>query len=69
LNELGVDSAYQGRGIGKELVAGLWKIAQSRGCRGMWVLTDESNLAAKKVYAGSGGIRQTVQVMFQWGDT
>jgi hypothetical protein len=35
----------------------------------MWVLADESNLAAKEVYAGSGGIRQTVQGMFQWGDT
>jgi [ribosomal protein S18]-alanine N-acetyltransferase len=69
LNEFGVDSAYRGRGIGRQLVATLWEIAQSRGCRGMWVLTDESNTPAKKVYADTGGARQGDQVMFQWGDT
>jgi ribosomal protein S18 acetylase RimI-like enzyme len=69
LNELGVDAAYRGRGIGSALVSALWELAQSRSCRGMWVLTDEANAAAKKVYGGTGGIRQADQVMFQWGDT
>jgi ribosomal protein S18 acetylase RimI-like enzyme len=69
LNELGVDAAYRGRGIGSALVSALWELAQSRGCRGMWVLTDEANAAAKKVYGGTDGIRQADQVMFQWGDT
>jgi ribosomal protein S18 acetylase RimI-like enzyme len=68
LNELGVDAAYRGRGIGQQLVAHLWELAQSRGCRGMWVLTDESNAAANKVYAATGGIRQPDQVMFAWGE-
>jgi ribosomal protein S18 acetylase RimI-like enzyme len=66
LNELGVDEAYRGRGIGKELVAELWTFAQSRGCRAMWVLTDESNVAAHKVYAGAGGVRGESQLMFEW---
>jgi ribosomal protein S18 acetylase RimI-like enzyme len=69
LNELGVDEAHRGRGIGRELVAKLWEIAQSRGCRGMWVLTDESNVPAQKVYAGAGGIRGEAQLMFEWGQT
>lgn len=69
LNELGVDAAYRGRGIGQELVAKLWQVAQSRGCRGMWVLTDESNVPATKVYRGAGGVRQADAVMFQWGET
>jgi ribosomal-protein-alanine N-acetyltransferase len=69
LNELAVDAAYRGRGIGKELVARLWELAQDRGCRGMWVLTDESNTAANKVYAGAGGIRQADQVMVGWGES
>jgi ribosomal protein S18 acetylase RimI-like enzyme len=68
LNELGVDVAYRGRGIGRELVSTLWTIAQSRGCRGMWVLTDDSNPAALKVYAAAGGVRLPAQVMFQWGE-
>jgi [ribosomal protein S18]-alanine N-acetyltransferase len=69
LNELGVDAAYRGRGIGTELVAKLWEIAQDRGCRGMWVLTADSNPAALKVYATAGGTRlPDPQVMFQWGE-
>jgi ribosomal protein S18 acetylase RimI-like enzyme len=70
LNELGVDPAFRGRAIGKKLVANLWEIAQSRGCRGMWVLTDDENPAALKVYAGAGGARlPEAQVMFGWGET
>ena len=70
LNELGVDAAYRGRGIGKELVSALWEIARDRGCRGMWVLTDDANPAALKVYAGAGGTRlPEQQVMLQWGET
>ena len=69
LNELGVDSAYRGRGIGRALVAKLWEIARARGCRGMWVLTDDENVAATKTYAGAGGSRVGTEVMFQWGET
>jgi ribosomal protein S18 acetylase RimI-like enzyme len=69
LNELAVDPSHRGRGIGRALVSRLWEIAQSHGCRGMWVLTDESNAPAKKVYADTGGVRQAEQLMFQWGET
>jgi ribosomal protein S18 acetylase RimI-like enzyme len=69
LNELAVDAAYRGRGIGKELVAALWQLALRRGCRGMWVLTDDSNVPAKAVYRAAGGSGQVSQVMFQWGET
>ena len=69
LNELGVLPAYQGRGVGRALVTRLWELAAGRGCRGMWVLTDDANAAAKKVYGGTGGVRQADQVMFLWGET
>lgn len=69
LNELGVDERYRGRGIGRALVTGLWEHAQSRGCRGMWVLTDDENVAANKVYAAAGGSRARAQVMYEWGES
>lgn len=69
LNELGVDGAFRGRGIGRMLVASLWELAQSRGCRGMWVLTDDDNAAATRTYAAAGGRREGESVMFQWGET
>jgi [ribosomal protein S18]-alanine N-acetyltransferase len=68
LNELRVDAAYRGRGIARQLVGELWRLAQARGCRGMWVLVDEDNEAAQKVYAGAGGARLPAEVMFQWGE-
>jgi len=63
LNELGVDEAYRGRGIGRTLVAELWQLARARGCRGMWVLTDDDNEAANKVYSAAGGVRLPPEVM------
>jgi [ribosomal protein S18]-alanine N-acetyltransferase len=69
LNELGVAEAYRGRGIGRALVERLWEVAGERGCRGMWVLTDEANAAANKVYAAAGGVRAGAQIMYAWGQT
>jgi [ribosomal protein S18]-alanine N-acetyltransferase len=66
LNELGVDEAYRNRGIGKALVGRAWEVAQRRGCRGMWVLADEANVAAQKVHTSSGGVRGDPQLMFEW---
>jgi ribosomal protein S18 acetylase RimI-like enzyme len=69
LNELAVDEAFRGRGIGRALVAELWRLAQARGCRGMWVLTDDDNAAANKVYIAAGGGRVGAQVMYHWGES
>jgi [ribosomal protein S18]-alanine N-acetyltransferase len=67
LNELAVDEAHRGRGIGRALVGELWRLARERGCRGMWVLADEGNTAAGKVYAAAGASRVGAEVMYQWG--
>jgi hypothetical protein len=34
----------------------------------MWVLTDDANVPANKVYAAAGGTRARAEVMYQWGD-
>jgi ribosomal-protein-alanine N-acetyltransferase len=66
LNELAVDEQFRGRGIGRALVAELWRIARESGCRGMWVLTDHDNAPANKVYAVTGGTAMADQVMYEW---
>jgi len=68
LNELDVDAGYRGRGIGRALVAELWQLAQTRGARGMWALTDDDNVPANKVYSAAGGTRRRAEVMYGWGD-
>lgn len=67
LYELGVHLDHRGRGIGRSLVGRLRDLARERGCRGMWVLTDADNEAARATYRRAGGSRQDDQVMFEWG--
>jgi ribosomal protein S18 acetylase RimI-like enzyme len=66
LYELGVAQAHRRRGIGKALVAALVQLAQEAGCYGMWVLTDEDNLAALATYQAAGAARQPDTVMLGW---
>ena len=63
INEVGVAPDYQGRGVGKAVVRALLQHAESLGCREAWVLTDESNRVARRLYASTGG-RESQQVMF-----
>src|SRR4029453_16476856 len=55
INEVGVASNHQGRGIGKAVIRTLLQHAGRLGCREAWVLTDRSNDAAMRLYGSSGG--------------
>lgn len=50
LYELSVDESARRRGVGRALVEALAAFAEDRGCYGMWVLTDEDNVAARRTY-------------------
>lgn len=66
LYELGVDEAYQGRGIGTALVSALAELARTRGCFGMWVITDVDNVPARATYRRAGGVDEDGQVVYAW---
>jgi ribosomal protein S18 acetylase RimI-like enzyme len=67
LYELAVGEAARNRGIGRALVSALAELARSRGCYGMWVLTDDGNPAALRAYAAAGGTREAPDaVLFTW---
>ena len=55
INEIGVASSHQGRGIGRRMLDALLERGRALGCSEAWVLTDESNSIARKLYAGAGG--------------
>jgi aminoglycoside 6'-N-acetyltransferase I len=55
INEVGVASSHQGRGIGRRVLDALLERGRELGCTEAWVLTDESNSIARKLYAGAGG--------------
>jgi ribosomal protein S18 acetylase RimI-like enzyme len=66
LYELEVEERLRHRGLGRALVERLRELARERGCYGMWVLTDEQNVAAIATYEGSGASAEHGQVVLEW---
>lgn len=64
--ELAVDEPSRNRGIATSLVNELDSMARSRGCYGLWVLTDADNPAAPATYQAAGGQRPTTHEMITW---
>ena len=56
INEVGVDEAFQRRGLGHGLVRACLSHARTLGCESAWVLTNSGNRAARGLYAAGGGI-------------
>lgn len=55
VNEVGVAPTHQNRGVAKGLLRCLLQHARELGCGQAWVLTDQDNIPAQRVYAASGG--------------
>jgi GNAT superfamily N-acetyltransferase len=58
VNEVGVAPPYQGRGVGRRMLAALLAHARTLGCREAWVLTSYDNTAARHMYAAAGGVEE-----------
>jgi aminoglycoside 6'-N-acetyltransferase I len=55
INEVSVAPSHQRHGIGRQLLSALFRVGDSLGCREAWVLTEQSNLVAKRLYQSAGG--------------
>jgi ribosomal protein S18 acetylase RimI-like enzyme len=66
LYELGVDENARNKGVGTALVAALADRARRAACYGMWVLTDQDNVAAMRAYKAAGGIDPREHTMISW---
>lgn len=64
--ELGVAPEWRRQGIAKALLLRLVAIARDRDCYGMWVLTDNDNVAAVASYTSAGAIRDSSPAVFEW---
>ena len=64
INEVGVAGSHRGRGVGKTMMARMLEHARTLGCSEAWVLTDEDNEAARRLYASQGGAESTGHVMY-----
>jgi ribosomal protein S18 acetylase RimI-like enzyme len=66
LYELGVDERFRRRGVATALLERLVELCAERGCREMFVLTDEDNVAAMASYRKAGGRREPDSVLWLW---
>jgi ribosomal protein S18 acetylase RimI-like enzyme len=58
--EIEVNAAFRRRGIGGRLLRELEQIARQRGIEEGFVLTDDDNAAAMRLYESVGGVRKDV---------
>jgi ribosomal protein S18 acetylase RimI-like enzyme len=58
INEVGVAPAFRNQGIGKQLMAMLLSRGRALGCTEAWLGTEESNTAARRLYAAVGGVEE-----------
>ncbi|MBP7694451.1 MAG: GNAT family N-acetyltransferase [Anaerolineales bacterium] len=56
INEVGVAPTHQARGVGKALMQALLHRARALGCQEAWVLTDDDNVPAQRLYQSVGGV-------------
>jgi ribosomal protein S18 acetylase RimI-like enzyme len=66
LYELGVDESRRRQGVGSALVRALAALARQRGCYGMWVGTEDDNVAARRTYERAGARATPPQVILEW---
>jgi aminoglycoside 3-N-acetyltransferase I len=64
--ELGVAPDARRQGVATELVQALAKVAQDRGCYGMWVGTEPDNVAGQATYRRSGAAESAPFVLLSW---
>lgn len=55
VNEVGVAPSHQGQGIGQQLLKALFAHGRALGCSEAWLGTEETNVAARRLYAAVGG--------------
>ena len=68
LYSIDIVETYQRQGIGTTLIKEVQKYSQMEGCTEAFVFTNESNLAAKRLYQSTGGRRSLPDdvVMFEY---
>lgn len=63
VNEVGVAPSFRGRGVGRRVLGVLLDHGRALGCAEAWLLTDDSNAPARRMYAAAGGREPTPQIM------
>jgi GNAT superfamily N-acetyltransferase len=63
VNEVGVAPSFRGRGVGRRVLGALLDHGRALGCTEAWLLTDDANAPARRMYAAAGGRESAPQIM------
>ncbi|QMU58583.1 MAG: GNAT family N-acetyltransferase [Boseongicola sp.] len=66
VNEVGVHKDYRRQGIATRLVNRLTDLARDRGCEGIWLATEQHNVAAKALYKSLEARETPNIVVYDW---
>jgi ribosomal protein S18 acetylase RimI-like enzyme len=67
LNEIGVVESARRHGVARALIDHLKEVGREASCVNLWVLTDTDNVAARNLYASTGGHASVApSVMFEY---
>lgn len=67
VNEVGVAPTHQRQGLARRLMDTLFEVGRRLGCVEAWVLTEQSNARAMRLYASLGGTTEPEEtVMFSF---
>ena len=65
INEVGVATSHQGKGIGKAIMQEMFRLGHELGCKTAWVLTEKENQTANGLYKSVGGVESDA-VMYEF---
>lgn len=66
MNEVDVTPKQQQRGIATVLCQKLIEIARQRGCKGIWLATEDDNVAARALYRKLDARETAGIVVYDW---
>ena len=67
INEVGVAETHRRRGLARRLLEALFERGRGLGCSEAWVLADQSNDGARRLYESAGGrVAPEPAIMFEF---
>ena len=66
VNEVDVAPSYQRQGVATALCKMLIGVARDRGCQGIWLATEEDNVAARALFRGLDARETGAIVVYDW---
>lgn len=69
ISEVGVIETHRRKGFARQLMNYMIKLADDKGCQGIWLATEGDNTAARALYQSLQGREIKDVIVYDWGDS